>query len=147
VVTVKATQLVITAQPPGTVTLGAAFGLTVTAEDASGNVDTTFTGSVALALASNPGGATLGGITTMNTSKGVATFTGLTLDKTGIGYTIEATSGNLTKGTTMTLTVDRATPTVIWTDPAAIVFGTPLSAAQLDATADVPGAFAYSPNF
>src|SRR5262249_46783803 len=51
VVAGKATQLVITAQPPGIVAPpGTAFGLTVTAEDANGNVDTTFTGSVALAL-------------------------------------------------------------------------------------------------
>jgi hypothetical protein len=144
VVVGKATQLVITAQPPSMVTLGAAFGLTVTAEDANGNVDTTFTGSVALALASNPGGATLGGITTMNASNGVAAFTGLTLDKAGIGYTIQATSGNLTKET-MAFTVDRATPTVTWANPADITYGTPLSSTQLNATADVSGAFAYTP--
>ena len=38
-----------------------------------------------------------------------------------------------------------ATPRITWPAPAAIVYGTPLSAKQLDATASVPGGFAYSP--
>src|SRR5262249_28979839 len=42
---------------------------------------------------------------------------------------------------------DRGTPSITWADPAAITYGTPLSAAQLDATADVAGSFAYSPDF
>jgi DNA-binding beta-propeller fold protein YncE len=100
VVAGAATQLVVTVQPPGTVTPGVAFGLTVSAEDANGNVDTSFTGNVALALASNPGGATLGGTTSMNAANGVAAFTGLTLDKTGTGYTIQATGSGLTPATT-----------------------------------------------
>ena len=41
--------------------------------------------------------------------------------------------------------IDQATPTVAWNPPAAITYGTGLSARQLDATASVPGLFAYSP--
>ncbi len=37
------------------------------------------------------------------------------------------------------------TPTITWASPAGITYGTALSAAQLDATANVPGTFAYSP--
>ena len=37
------------------------------------------------------------------------------------------------------------TPTVTWTAPAAITYGTALSATQLNATANVPGAFVYDP--
>ena len=36
-------------------------------------------------------------------------------------------------------------PTITWASPASIVYGTALSAAQLDATANVAGTFAYSP--
>src|SRR5262249_57879295 len=43
------------------------------------------------------------------------------------------------------LNVLKATPTVSWADPAAIVYGTALGDAQLDASADVAGTFAYSP--
>jgi hypothetical protein len=37
------------------------------------------------------------------------------------------------------------TPTITWPTPAPITFGTALSSTQLDATASVPGTFAYSP--
>ncbi|MFZ2023818.1 MAG: Ig-like domain-containing protein [Terracidiphilus sp.] len=36
-------------------------------------------------------------------------------------------------------------PAIAWATPAPIVYGTPLSAAQLDATSTVPGSFTYSP--
>ena len=38
----------------------------------------------------------------------------------------------------------QSTPTLNWPNPAAIVYGTALGATQLDATASVPGTFAYS---
>jgi hypothetical protein len=44
-----------------------------------------------------------------------------------------------------TVTVGKATPALSWPAPAAINYGTPLGGAQLDATAPVPGSFAYSP--
>jgi ELWxxDGT repeat protein len=47
--------------------------------------------------------------------------------------------------TTTTIAVAQATPGVVWPSPASIVYGTALSSAQLDATASVPGTFAYSP--
>ncbi len=42
-------------------------------------------------------------------------------------------------------TAVRAMPTITWTTPAAIPYGTALSTTQLNATASVPGTFAYSP--
>ncbi len=46
---------------------------------------------------------------------------------------------------TSTINVNKATPTISWSNPAEITFGTPLSATQLDATASVPGTFTYTP--
>ncbi len=46
---------------------------------------------------------------------------------------------------TVSLNVLKATPTVTWAKPADIVYGTPIGAAQLNATAGVPGTFLYSP--
>ena len=43
------------------------------------------------------------------------------------------------------LTVTLATPVIQWPIPAAISYGTPLSAAELNATTTVPGTFIYSP--
>ena len=43
------------------------------------------------------------------------------------------------------LTVSLATPVITWANPAAITFGTALTATQLDATASTAGTFVYSP--
>src|SRR5206468_2465279 len=43
------------------------------------------------------------------------------------------------------LIVEKLTPLVTWATPDAIVYGTALDATQLNATANVPGAFFYSP--
>jgi hypothetical protein len=91
-----ATQLVITAQPPGSVNSGDGFGLVVLAEDGFGNVDATFNRAEVVTLADNPDGATLGGPSTAVASGGVATFTGLKLDHGGSGYTLQVTSADLT---------------------------------------------------
>lgn len=42
-------------------------------------------------------------------------------------------------------TVNQATPIITWANPAAITFGSALSSTQLNATANVTGAFVYSP--
>jgi hypothetical protein len=46
---------------------------------------------------------------------------------------------------TCVLTISPAVPVLTWPQPATMNYGTALGAAQLDATADVPGTFAYSP--
>ncbi len=94
-----ATQLVITQSPAGTL-VGAAFRLVVTAEDQFGNVNPAFGGSVAVALSNNPVGATLGGALSVTPQGGVATFSGLTLNKPGVGYTLQVSSNGLTAATT-----------------------------------------------
>src|SRR6185503_15977664 len=42
-------------------------------------------------------------------------------------------------------TATRVTPTISWTPPAAIVYGTPVGATQFNATANAAGTFSYSP--
>src|SRR5207249_3090226 len=65
----------------------------------------------------------------------------------GAGQTLSVTftptdAANYTAATgTVLITVDRATPTIPWPTPAAIAYGTALSATQLNATASVPGTF------
>ncbi len=46
---------------------------------------------------------------------------------------------------TVQITVLKATPVITWATPADIVYGTALSATQLNATADVAGSFVYTP--
>jgi hypothetical protein len=103
-----ASQLVISTPPPSSVTAGSGFGLTIRAEDSFGNVVSSFTGKISIAMAANPGGSTLGGTLAVTAVKGVASFSGLTLNKVGSGYALKATSGSLTAATTTAFTVTSA---------------------------------------
>lgn len=127
VVTAAQAMELVASAPTGPLTNGA-FGLTVNAEDQFGNVDSTFNGNVTLALASNPGSATLGGILTVQAVNGVANFSGLTINKVGIAYTLQATSSGFTNGTTPTFDVtDQLVVTA--PPPANVPAGTPFSLA------------------
>ena len=60
-------------------------------------------------------------------------------------FTPTDTTDYTTATATTTIAVAQATPTITWAAPAGIVYGTALSATQLDATSSVAGTFAYSP--
>ena len=60
-------------------------------------------------------------------------------------FTPTDTINYATSTATVILTVNKVTPTMTWATPAAIPYGTALSAAQLNATASVAGTFVYSP--
>ncbi len=114
-------HFVLSQQPPASVTAGTGFGLTVQADDSSGDLDSSFNGTVTVALASNPGGATLGGTLSVTASNGVATFSALTLTQAASGYTLVATSSGITSATTNAITVIATTASqlVIGTQPSA----------------------------
>ena len=80
-----AAKLVFTVQPPSSSVSGSAFAATVSVEDAGGNVVTTDNSNVTIALAGGTVGATLSGTLTVQAVNGVATFSGLSVDKAGIG--------------------------------------------------------------
>jgi hypothetical protein len=71
--------------------------IVVQATDASGTIDTTFTGQVVLALlAGNPNGAFANGPISVAASGGVATFSSaLQIGQIGLQYQLQATSGSL----------------------------------------------------
>jgi len=50
-----------------------------------------------------------------------------------------------TVSASVSITVGKGTPVITWNAPAGIPAGTPLSSTQLNATANMPGSFAYSP--
>ena len=123
----SATHLVVSTQPPATVAAGAGFGLTVAVEDAVGNLVSDDSGSVTVALANNPGGSTLSGTLTATVANGVATFTGLSLNRVGSDYTLSVTSGTLSSATTGAITVapGAATQLAVSTQPPATVTAGP----------------------
>ena len=123
-------QLAFTTQPGGGAA-GSAWTAqpVVTVEDANGDKVTTDTSSVTLAIGSNPGGGTLSGTKTVAAVAGVATFSGLSINATGNGYTLTATDGSLTNATSSTFNI--VCPTLTMTPAAGAltggIVGTPYS--------------------
>ena len=62
-----------------------------------------------------------------------------------VTFTPDDTANYTTATKTVTINVLKATPVVTWSNPADISYGTALGPAQLNATANVPGSFTYSP--
>src|SRR5205823_5246342 len=95
------------------------------------NLDQTFDGT--------PKAAT---VTTSPTGLAVSlTYNGSATAPTNAGgYTVVATAdnNNYQGSATGTLTIQKATPTITWANPADIDYPAALSSAQLDATANVP---------
>ena len=84
----------------------------------------------------------------LGTSTFSLTYNGSSTPPTTAGsYTVVATLNNDNyQGTaTGTLVIAKAAPVIAWANPADIVYGTALDASQLDASASVPGTFAYTP--
>jgi hypothetical protein len=78
------------------------------------------------------------------------TYNGSTAVPVSAGsYNVVATfagdANHASASATATITIGQAVATLSWNAPAAIGYGTPLGAPQLNATASVPGTFAYSP--
>jgi polygalacturonase len=83
------------AQQPTNVTAGSAISpaITVDVEDSNGNIVTTDTSNVTLAIATGPGA--ISGTVTVAAVSGVATFNNVILDTVG-AYTLRATDSSLT---------------------------------------------------
>jgi hypothetical protein len=147
--------------PMGTTTV------TVTATDAANNVSTgTFTVTVTdtagpvltlpgnvTANATSSSGATVSypaatasdNVTaspTVTYSK--ASGTVFPMGTTTVTVTATDAANNVSTGT-FTVTVSRYSPIITWPIPASIGYGTALGGAELNASADVPGAFVYNP--
>jgi hypothetical protein len=76
------------------------------------------------------------------------TYNGSSTAPTNVGsYTVVGTISdpNYQGSATGTLVISKATPTIMWSNPADIVYGTALSGTQLNATALVGGTFTYNP--
>ena len=81
--------------------------VSVSIEDSGNNVQTSATNTITLAIGTNPGGGTLSGGATVTATaiNGVATFTGLSINKPGTGYTLTAAASGLTTATSGTFNI------------------------------------------
>ena len=92
---------------PSDATAGAPISPAVKVEirDAGGNRVTSATNSVTLGFVANPGGGSLSGTNPVSAVSGVVTFSNLSINKKGTGYTLQATSGSLTAVTSLAFDV------------------------------------------
>src|SRR5205807_2997885 len=112
----------------------------VRALDALGNVATGFTGAVAIALGSNPGGSTLSGTTPVTAVSGVATFF-VSLNKAGTGYTLAASASGFAPvtSTAFDITPGTATQLAFTVQPSNTVAGVAISPAVQVTALDAAG--------
>jgi glycerol uptake facilitator-like aquaporin len=138
-----ATQLVFGTQPATTVA-GRQItpAVKVRALDAFGNIATGFSGTVAMALGSNPGGATLSGTPSVAAVNGIASFD-LSVNRTGTGYTLVANATGFAPVTSaaFAITPGTATQLAFTVQPSSTVAGAAISPAVLVSALDPAGNF------
>jgi hypothetical protein len=141
----QAAMLVFTTQPVGAIT-GSDFTTqpVVAVEDTRGNVVTSYQGLIVLTITSSTetGGAKLFGATTVETVNGVATFSGLSIDKAGSGYTLTATGRSLAPATSEPFDIapGAATKLSFARQPVGAKFGEPFSVQPVVVVQDSGGA-------
>src|SRR5262249_28137473 len=119
-------------QPSNTVA-GALISPAVTVRvlDQFDNLVTGDTSNVTVAIGTNPGGGTLSGTTTVAAVAGIATFSTLSINKVGTGYTLTAADGSLAgaTSTTFNITVAAANHLVFGVQPSNAVAGVAIAPA------------------
>src|SRR5205807_1850007 len=122
--------LVFSVEPTNTVA-GAAItpAVQITAQDGNGNTATGFTGNITVAIGTNPSSGTLAGTLTHAAVGGVATFSGLSIDKVGTGYTLTATGARSTTSTAFPYTALFGSALVFSVEPTNTVAGAAITPA------------------
>lgn len=113
-----ATQLVFSVQP-GHAAPNASISPAVKVEvqNSAGQVVTTSTAIVTLVIGANPGSGTLGGITSVAAVAGVATFSNLSINSIGSGYTLVASASGLSSTTSAAFNINNATQLKFFQQP------------------------------
>ncbi len=90
---------------------------------------------------------TLTTLATFNGTNGAYPYGRLVQEGVGIFYGTTSSGGSTDNGTVFCLTLPavQSVPIISWTNPPSIVYGAALTTNQLNATANVPGSFAYTP--
>ena len=111
-------QLAFLTQPSNaTANTAIAPAVTVQIEDANGILVGNSSSSVTVAVGTNPGLGILNGTTTVNAVSGVATFSTLSINRAGVGYTLTAASVGLTGATSSAFNIAGQTTTGTYTQP------------------------------
>ena len=113
---------------PGNSTVGSPLAgpPTVVIQDGFGNL-TASTASITVALGTNPVGAILSGTTTNSAIAGVASFSDLSVNQAGTGYTLSASAAALTGATSDSFSITGSAGVSLAASPASLAAGNPLT--------------------
>jgi hypothetical protein len=146
---IEGAQLVFVIQPSDA-TGGSDFSThpQIYVRDANGDVVTDFNDDITIAIDNNPGDGTLDGDLTVAAVSGIATFSRLSIDKVGAGYTLVASSNALTSAPSDSFDITVGSPSEITvtgeatqSTPINHSFDSPLEVTVWDAGGNpVPGA-------
>ena len=140
-------SLTVTATP-ATLSIGGAAVLKAMAHLSDGTTQDVTSGTQW--TLSNPALATMSNSALTATAAGTLTVQAAYVETTPAGTSPSAASTstqNLSASTQITITATPSTntPSITWSTPAAITYGTALGSTQLNATANLPGTFVYTP--
>ncbi len=133
---------VFTGSPASAIAGSSITPVTVSLEDANGNVITgDSTTSVTIGIGTNPNSGTLSGTATVTANSGVATFASLSINKAGVGYTLSAAASGYSNGTTglFNVTPGAKSVAVFTTQPSAAAVGVAISPSVVVALEDAYG--------
>ncbi|QOJ15705.1 MAG: hypothetical protein HRU75_14100 [Planctomycetia bacterium] len=119
------------AQQPTNTLAGGTITPPVTVEfiDGLGNRNLTANGLVNIAIQNNPGGGTLSGTTAVSAVNGLATFSGLSINAVGGGYTLRATSAGVSDALSAPFDITSGIPSAVRFNqqPTTAVYNQPIS--------------------
>src|SRR6059058_2171156 len=139
-----AAKLIFAVQPSNAAAgAGITPAMQVAVQDAQGNTVSTATTSITVAIGTNPASGTLAGTKTVAAVNGVATFSTLSLNLAGTGYTLTATATGLTRATStafnISVTVGPAAKLAFTVQPSNAVGGAAITPAVQVAIQDAQG--------
>lgn len=114
--------------------------VTITAQNSTGGRQTAFSGTVTLTLSSVTLNAVLTGTLTARAVNGVATFTGVAVDRPGTGYQLIASADGMTAASSQPFNVGQIPHLVFTAVPSTYRTDQPISPAVLVALQDSAGA-------
>jgi hypothetical protein len=107
-------KLAFTQQPTNTAagaTIGGVNGVQLQVQDPYGNLVSNSSATIGIAIGTNPSSGVLSGTQSLNASGGIATFSNLSINKAGNGYTLTVSSSGLTSATSNAFNITAGTAT------------------------------------
>jgi hypothetical protein len=106
--------------------------------DGAGQLATTSTAAITVAIGANPAHGTLSGTLMVNASGGVASFSDLKIDQQGVGYTLTAASPGIRSATSDPFNIEGSLQSSSCSAPCTVTSSTTTTSATVTTTSPIP---------